>query len=163
MPLKKPQNNTPGGSIGLLVVLLSFIFVTAVFITTSVPTIYPGDSGETAASAYTLGLGHPPGYPLYMLCSKIFTMFPAGDTAFRVNILASVCGGLFFLAVFLLSREILFMTYNIKPDSAAVIAVLTSMFVSLSSVVWSESTQAKGGLHILADAAAVFAAYFAVS
>ena len=162
MPLKKPQNNTPGGSIGLLVVLLSFIFVTAVFITTSVPTIYPGDSGETAASAYTLGLGHPPGYPLYMLCSKIFTMFPAGDTAFRVNILASVCGGLFFLAVFLLSREILFMTYNIKPDSAAVIAVLTSMFVSLSSVVWSESTQAKGGLHILADAAAVFAAYFAV-
>jgi hypothetical protein len=162
MQLKKQQNNTTGGRSRELVVLLSFVFVTAVFITTSVPTIYPGDSGETAASAYTLGLGHPPGYPLYMLCSKIFTMLPAGDTAFRINILASVCGGLFFLAAFFLSREILFMTFNIKPGAAAVIATLTSMFVSFSSVVWSESTQAKGGIHILADAAAVYAAYFAV-
>src|SRR4051812_25969512 len=34
----------------------------------SVPT---GDSGELIAAAYTAGIAHPPGYPLYMLLGYV--------------------------------------------------------------------------------------------
>src|SRR3989339_311974 len=40
---------------------------------TACPTIYIGDDGELNAAAYTLGVGHPPGYPVFTMFSHLFT------------------------------------------------------------------------------------------
>ncbi|HAX61700.1 MAG TPA: hypothetical protein DCX95_03955, partial [Elusimicrobia bacterium] len=32
------------------------------------------DAGEMASVCYTFGIAHPPGYPLYVLLGKIFTL-----------------------------------------------------------------------------------------
>jgi dolichyl-phosphate-mannose-protein mannosyltransferase len=51
-----------------------------------------GDSGELITAAHVLGIVHPPGYPLYTLLAKLFSLLPIGSgIAFRVNLLSAVC------------------------------------------------------------------------
>ena len=59
---------------------------------TLAPTVAGGDSGELITVAYTLGVAHPPGYPLYTLLAKLFTLIPIGTIAWRVNLFSAACG-----------------------------------------------------------------------
>jgi hypothetical protein len=56
------------------------------------PGAYGLDSAELATGAFTLGIVHPTGYPLYLLIAKAFTFLPWGSVAWRVNLLSGVCG-----------------------------------------------------------------------
>lgn len=49
------------------------------------------DGGDLIAAARTLGVAHPPGYPLYLLLGKLFTWLPVGNVAYRLNLLSAVC------------------------------------------------------------------------
>ncbi|MCX7697964.1 MAG: DUF2723 domain-containing protein, partial [Candidatus Goldbacteria bacterium] len=61
-----------------------------IFIYIIPPTINLGDSGEIASAAYNLSIGHPPGYPIFLLFGKIATFLPLGDIAFRINFLSVI-------------------------------------------------------------------------
>jgi hypothetical protein len=55
------------------------------------PSIPAGDSGELIAVAATLGVAHPPGYPLYALSGRAWAwLVPAGTVAWRLNLLSAV-------------------------------------------------------------------------
>lgn len=55
-----------------------------------------------AASAVTLGIAHPPGYPVYSLVGRLWlAVFPFGEAAYRLNILSALSGA---AAVALLGR-----------------------------------------------------------
>ena len=57
------------------------------------PTVSAGDSGELITAAYTLGIAHPPGYPLWTILGKIFTIIiPFGNIAYRVNLMSAFIG-----------------------------------------------------------------------
>ena len=62
------------------------------YVRTLAPTVAGGDSGELITVAYTLGVAHPPGYPLYTLLAKLFTLIPIGTIAWRVNLFSAACG-----------------------------------------------------------------------
>src|SRR4051812_24899565 len=63
----------------------------AVLLMTVAPTIYTlVDSSEYAIGAYTLGIVHAPGYPLYLLLARLFTELPIGTIAYRVNLLSAM-------------------------------------------------------------------------
>jgi len=62
-----------------------------VYFCTLFPTVGGGDSGELIAVAATLGIAHPPGYPLYTLLGNLFTHLPWGSVAWRVNLFSAVC------------------------------------------------------------------------
>ena len=68
------------------------IVVFALYVRTLAPTVVGGDSGELITVAYTLGVAHPPGYPLYTLLAKLFTLIPIGTIAWRVNLFSAACG-----------------------------------------------------------------------
>lgn len=71
--------------------IVLFIFFSVLYIYTSAPGIYDGDSGEMAAAVNSLGLAHPTGFPLYMLAGKLFTLLvPIKDVAFRLNAFSSL-------------------------------------------------------------------------
>lgn len=58
-------------------------------------TLYPGvgfmDTGELAAAAYTFGVPHPTGYPLFLLLSYFVSHLPlAGSIAYRLNLLSAI-------------------------------------------------------------------------
>ncbi len=64
------------------------------------------DSGDLVAASVCLGVAHPPGYPLYVLLSKIWLiLFPFANFAFRANLFSAFCTALSAAILFLvLSR-----------------------------------------------------------
>ncbi len=72
------------------------IFVTAflLYACTAASTLLSyGDAAELVTASYTLGVAHPPGFPLYMLLGKLFaTCMPWGDVAHRYSLLMGLYG-----------------------------------------------------------------------
>jgi len=53
------------------------------------------DSGELAAAAYSFGVPHPTGYPLWLLLATPWARLPLGaDVAGRLNWLSATCAAL---------------------------------------------------------------------
>ncbi|MFC1680180.1 DUF2723 domain-containing protein [Pseudomonadota bacterium] len=67
-----------------------------VYVLTLCPTIAGWDSGELVTVAYTMAVAHPPGYPLYTMIGKLFTLLPFGgeNIAWKLNLFSAVSGSL---------------------------------------------------------------------
>src|SRR5206468_2379248 len=64
-----------------------------VYLLTVCRTISGWDAGDLATSSYTLGIAHPPGYPLYTLLGRIFALLvPIGDVGFRYGLFSALAG-----------------------------------------------------------------------
>src|SRR3989338_6090208 len=101
-----------------------------IYLLTLCPTVDVGDAGELIAAAYTLGIPHPPGYPLYCILGKLFTFIPIGSIAYRTNMMsaffAAACAG----TVYLILR-----LKEIRKAASAVSAFL----LAFSSMFWSQA------------------------
>ncbi len=64
------------------------------YVSTMAPSVAPGDSAEFQFVPYILGIAHPPGYALYILLGKLFTLLPLGSVAYRMNLFTALCGAL---------------------------------------------------------------------
>ena len=62
-----------------------FVASLALYVRTLAPSLLYGDSAEFQTIAYTLGIGHPTGYPVYILLANLFTFLPVADIAYRVK------------------------------------------------------------------------------
>lgn len=49
-----------------------------------------GDSGELVAAALTLGVPHPPGYPVWTILSHLWTYLPGDDPAWKIALSSAV-------------------------------------------------------------------------
>ncbi len=70
------------------------------------PGIALEDSGELATAAVTLSLTHPPGYPLYLLAGKLFTLLPVGSPAFRLSLFSASCAATAVSLLFAIVRQL---------------------------------------------------------
>src|SRR5688500_19158729 len=72
------------------------ICVGTLYIGTLAPTVLPYGAPDTLDSpmlqteVFVLGVGHPTGYPTYMMLTHLFTYLPFGDVAYRVNLASAV-------------------------------------------------------------------------
>ena len=64
------------------------------YVSTMAPSVAPGDSAEFQFVPYILGIAHPPGYALYILLGKLFTLLPLGSIAYRMNLFTAFCSAL---------------------------------------------------------------------
>ena len=85
-----------------ILALLVFLIALAAYVATLPETILPGDSGELITSSQTMSIAHPPGYPLYLLATKVFSSaVTLGSVAYRYNlfsaVVASLTAALFYL------------------------------------------------------------------
>lgn len=51
---------------------------------------FSADSGELITASMTLGVAHPPGYPLFILIGRMFGLMPIGTVAARYALLSAV-------------------------------------------------------------------------
>ncbi|UCH79362.1 MAG: DUF2723 domain-containing protein [Candidatus Coatesbacteria bacterium] len=86
---------------------LSFFVPLVVYLITLAPTLSFEDSAEFAIGGAVLGVNHPSGYPLQTLTCHLFTYFPAGEVAWRINLSSAVAGAAAATFLFLLTWEFL--------------------------------------------------------
>jgi len=115
--------------------LLAAILILAsglLYFFTAARDIVVGDSIELIIAAATLGVVHPPGYPLFTMLGHFFSLLPLGPIPFRVNLLSAVCDsltvGIVFLTAFRLSRS------RLASAAAALTLALNPVFWSWSLV-----------------------------
>ncbi|MEQ1918493.1 MAG: DUF2723 domain-containing protein [Elusimicrobiota bacterium] len=83
---------------------LVFLAAFAFYLSGASPAIAPRDCADMTTAAYTLGVAHPPGYPLYSVLGHLWlTVFPWGNPAYALAVLsclAAACAATFvFLGV----------------------------------------------------------------
>ena len=116
------------------------VLVGVVYLGTLAPTVLPYsvpytlDSPMLQAAVPVLGIGHPTGYPTYMMLTHLFTYLPVGDAAYRVNLASAVYGVGAALAVYLAG---LFLCKRIVPAAAAALAF------GFAEALWSQAVIAE--------------------
>ncbi|HVF92547.1 MAG TPA: DUF2723 domain-containing protein [Blastocatellia bacterium] len=106
------------GLFGAEIIASAIVFVSAlvVYTATLAPTVTLVDSGELTVVAASLGVAHPPGFPLYVILSHIATLVPAGSVAQRVNFASALFAALAASTVTLAVVEILRTPSGIAPS-----------------------------------------------
>jgi tetratricopeptide (TPR) repeat protein/biotin operon repressor len=114
---------------------LTAVLAFVVLLLTTAPDLTGEDSGELITAAYTLGVAHPPGYPLWCILGKIFTIIiPFGTIAFRIN----------FMSVFFAAATIFFLFLVIRKQTKnRIIAASVSLLFGFSFEFWSQSNIAE--------------------
>src|SRR4051812_21429892 len=80
----------------------------ALYLVTLSPSTAMWDTSEYITAAYTLGLPHPPGNPLFVIIGRVFAILPIASTvAIRINILAAVCSAVSSGMWFLITERVL--------------------------------------------------------
>ncbi len=77
-----------------VVALLASLFSGLAFFHHMAPEVTLQDSGELVTGAFTFGVPHPPGYPLWALLGFVWSHFivPFGNPAWRIGTLSAVTG-----------------------------------------------------------------------
>ena len=122
--------------------LLSFV----VYLVSMPPSVTGEDSGELVAAAYTLGIPHPPGYPLWtMFAYGVTHAFPIGTVAWRAAALSALFAA---LTVWMLAELLLYLFD--RRD----VAWVSAMAFGISREFWQQSVVAEiytlGALLLLA-------------
>ena len=131
-PLGKRGAALLGAATGLLVFLL--------YLGTLAPTVlyydYPElfDPAMLQAEAAVLGIGHPSGYPTYMMLTHLFTYLPFGDDAYGVNLASAVYGTLAVAVVYWM---------GLRLSDSAVAASVGALALGTSPLFWSQAVIAE--------------------
>jgi hypothetical protein len=128
-----------------------FVLTAALYVRTAAPTLGGAfDSEEFQYVAYTLGIAHATGYPLYLLLGKLFTtLVPIGNVAYRMNLLSALLGAgtavLVYLNALALTRR-------------QIASVAAAALFATNAAVWRQAGVASvGPLHLLLVAAILYA------
>ena len=105
-----------------------------IYLRTMAPTVYGLDSAELTTGAYTLGIVHPPGSPVYLLLGHLFTWLPVGDVGYRVNLLSVVAGGVMVGFLYLILHQLTHLRW---------LALIVTWFLAFSYYTWISALTAE--------------------
>ncbi len=125
--------------------LLSLLIAFGVYLLTLTHSVSFFDSGELISGASTLGISHPPGYPLYVQIGHLFSNIPIGNKAFRVNLMSAFFGALSVMVLFSISRHLLIRIFSEKFGNLLLqlAALFTSLIFAFSLNQWSQTNMSE--------------------
>jgi hypothetical protein len=94
MSAAAPVKPNPTSRVRIACAVLAFIASLGVYVCTLAPTVTLVDSGELIVAAQSLGVAHPPGFPLYVLLAHLATLVPISSIAVRVNFTSALFAAL---------------------------------------------------------------------
>ncbi len=116
--------------------LLAAAITMGIYARTMGQTVGRADTFEFQVVANNLGIAHPPGYPLFVLLGKLFTLLPVGTIAFRVNLLSAVCAVGATLLVYATLRQLI-------ADAPLWLPILGGLAFAFSPTLWSQAVEAE--------------------
>ena len=118
---------------------IASIAILLLYLVTLAPTTALWDAGEYMATAYTLGLPHPPGNPLFVLLGRVFALLPIAPTvAQRINILAAVASAIAAGVWFLIAHRVL-ARWGLERWQQLAGAAAATLVGGTAFTVWHES------------------------
>ena len=115
-----------GGPRPAVVGALVAIGVLVLYVPTAARDLIFGDGPELTGAAVTLGVAHPPGYPVWTVLAHVFTWLPVGTFSFRVSLFsaaaAAICVAIVYRTAYRLSRS------QVGALAAAALLALTPVF-----------------------------------
>jgi hypothetical protein len=137
-----------------------FLITFGIYFSTLCPTIFWEDSAAFSAVHSLLGIPHSPGFPIYVILGKIFTLLPMENSAFRSNLMSAFWGSLSLVILYLLIMHMLGQGLNpsgralraspspnlkTKPDDFNLqFPVITGVaFLAFSSAFWLQTIRAE--------------------
>ena len=127
----------------------------ALYTWTLAPTVTLVDSGELIVAAHSLGVAHPPGFPLYVLLAHVATWLPLGNVAERVNFASALFGALavaMLAAVVAEALQLVPIQATAKKTPAAsgsdgagtiIAVVVAGLLLAFSRTLWAYATLAE--------------------
>ncbi|MBN2391186.1 MAG: DUF2723 domain-containing protein [Anaerolineae bacterium] len=106
------------------------VLALAAYVRTLAPDVLYGDSAEFQTLAYTLGITHSTGYPVYLLAARLVGFLPLASPAWRVNLFSALCAAWTVGGVYLLARYF-------TPNRTG--AALGSIALALSYTFWAQA------------------------
>jgi hypothetical protein len=101
------------------IALIVFVIALAIYLFTLAPTVAMIDSGELTDAAWSLGNGHPPGFPLFVLLTHFFTLLPVHSVAWRANLASAFFSALAAAFTALAALEVLLLAPLPPGEGAA--------------------------------------------
>jgi hypothetical protein len=129
-----------------------FLIAEVLYLRTMAPTFSFWDCGEFIATAYTLGIPHPPGAPLFLLLGRLFSMIPFfSDIGARVNLISTLASAATIMLTYLITIRLIIMYRKSDPDlwspgekvSAYGGAVIGALALALSDSFWFNAVEAE--------------------
>ncbi|MFC1484654.1 protein O-mannosyl-transferase family [Candidatus Neomarinimicrobiota bacterium] len=91
-----------------IIAAFAFLFSFLLYMASMAPTTSFWDCGEFIATAYTMGVPHPPGSPLYLLVGRISTLLPFfSDVGARMNLLSPLASALAVMFLYLIIVQLI--------------------------------------------------------
>lgn len=140
---------------------LFFIIFVIIYLFSVSPAYNSDDSPETTLAFYSLGIQHPPGYPLNTLVGKLFTFIPLGSLMFRANLMAVFFNLLAGLLIFMIIFK--FVANSADSRIKFLISIVGVMLFLFSTNVWRQSISAKGSIYALNSFLTCIAIYSALN
>src|SRR5271157_6295139 len=129
-----------------IILLVCLIALSQLYLYTMFPAFKNDDSPETITSAYTLGISHPPGYPLFTMAGKVFSLLPIGSPAFRLNSFVILFAMIVLLLSYFVIKRITFYLFEYENK---IINFFSVFILAFSFIFWNQAIEAKGGIYIL--------------
>lgn len=130
---------------GKLVALLIFLFSLGVYVATLAPSVFWWDSGEFIANVANLGIPHRPGFPLYILLAKVFTLFSAQNLSWRTNLFSAACAAFSLALVYRIFLRISIERFSSKRHKvlAGVVGLLVVLLFGFNYSYWIQAVRAE--------------------
>src|SRR6476646_2628554 len=110
-----------------------------VYLLTLAPSTAMWDTSEYIAAAYTFGLPHPPGNPLFVIVGRAFSLLPiAPSVASRINVLAAIASAAAAGCWFLITEHVLRSWLRLRA-TRIVGAAAGAAIGALAFTVWNQS------------------------
>lgn len=109
------------------------------YLLTLSPSTAMWDASEYIAAAYTFGLPHPPGNPLFVILARVFSLLPvAPNVAMRINVLAALCSAVAAAVWYLVTRRVA-TAWGLETWSARLVASIATLLGATAFTVWTQS------------------------
>lgn len=127
---------TPEPSYGIAAIV--GVAVLMLYVVTLAPTTAMWDASEYITAAYTLGIPHPPGNPLFVLLGRVASLVPFGSVAVRVNALAAACSAVSAALWFLVAERVL-AAWGERRWPRVAACVMVAILGATAFSVWNQS------------------------